>query len=567
MTPLDYIRNAKALMAEGADPDHPEQDLITATCRDFDETDLGNADRLMAWYGDFIRYTEEAGWVAYDGRKWDATGGQKVVHRMANDVVRKIRDEANFFDGDTGRWAKRMQHFTKSSKTSNVKAMMEAAAPSLTGSLDDFDTDAHLFAVENGVIDLTTGELLPHDPEHMITRIAGIVFDENATSDDWDQFIIDITCGDPVLARFLQIAVGYSLFASQKEQLAFFITGDEKNQDKNGSNGKSLFLSILSALFGEYHKTVDRKMVISKADGGIPNDIAALKGARLACGSEFKKTDVIAPETFKKLTGDEKVEARFLRREFFEFDNLATFWYATNYLPLVPDQDDGVWRRMVIIPFLAKFYEARSCPPGGKVKDTGLKDRLMQQLPGILNWALEGAREYAENGLTVPEHLFQVKDDRKTDFDPMASFLDICVEREDDALIAAADLRKAYESFCESQGEDTISKTAFGRRLEQMGIEKDAAASKARGLVFRAGATLTEAGQAYRDGDIATVKSWLKLADGPFQYRLGNSGMTKTASGLSELPEDVRRVVAPNGMLPKLNMKMQTSAGWFERVA
>lgn len=517
MEPTTNFRRISALMSAGNEQilaNESHRDVAILVSSDFTQNDLGNADRLVAHCSHILRHTPQTGWMAFDGRRWNRGTGAAKARNFANEVARAISEECQHLGSDKAvaaraAWAK------QSGQNARIKAMLETAEPDLSTSIDDFDKDENMMCLVNGVVDLRTGDLHAHAPEQMMSLLAGSSFDpkDRIECPLWEKFLDDIMCGDTEIVRFLQRAIGYSMFATAREQVAFFLTGDEEHKKQNGSNGKSLFLSILQAVMGEYATTVTRTLIVEKNHEGISNDVAKLKGKRVAFGSEFKRKDIIAAEQFKRLTGDENVEARFLHKEYFEFLNLATLWFATNYLPLVSDQDDGVWRRMVIIPFRAKFWPKETCPKGGKVKDNTLKERLMKGLPGILQWCIDGAMAYAAEGrLVMPEQLFAQREAKQVEFDPLRDFMQACVEQDPEATTPAVDFRRAYERFCEMNGMEPMSVTAFGRRMNEEGLVKDEALTKARGSVHRRGARLSKAGLACASRNMPALQDMLKVA-------------------------------------------------------
>jgi putative DNA primase/helicase len=401
---------AKSDGTENTSPVEPETyAVLTRAGAGFDLTDLGNADRLLAKYGTRMAFVEGIGWVVFDGRSWDRYSGDKRAKGLAGEIARGIKFECKHLEKDEVpfrlRWAER------SGRASSVKGMLEMAEPATLTPLEAFDQRPHLWNAQNGTLDLTTGQLAPFSPTNMLTGMGPLRFERGATCPTWDRFVADITCGDAELAELLQRAVGYSMYAHQEEQVAFFLAGDETNDKMNGSNGKSLFLAIVAAVFGQYQTGVDKGLITLDArKSGINSDVAALAGKRLGIGGEFERTDVLAEREFKRLTGEDVIKARFLRQEYFDFYSTATLWYATNYIPLIQSQDDGVYRRTIIIPFLAKFHDPRNCPEGGKVKDPKLKARLLTELEGVFRWCVEGAVAYAREGLKVPDHLYAVRE-------------------------------------------------------------------------------------------------------------------------------------------------------------
>ncbi|WHZ37335.1 phage/plasmid primase, P4 family [Sagittula sp. MA-2] len=463
----------------------------------FDLTHLGNSDRFLAKYGTRTAFAIGAGWVVFDGYCWDRYSGNERAKGMAGEIARAIKEECKFLKKKQVPY--RLQWAASSGRASAINGSLDVMKPAVMVSLDVFDRQPHLWNAQNGTLDLTTGQLAQFSPADMLTGMGPVDYDPKAPCPAWDAFITDITCGDGTLAGFLQRAVGYSMFAHQEEQVAFFLTGDETNDKMNGSNGKSLFLAIMAAVFGQYQTGVDKGLITQASrKSGINSDVAALSGKRLGIGGEFDRNDVMDEREFKRLTGDDVIKARFLRQEYFDFYSKATLWYATNYMPLIQSQDAGVYRRTIIIPFLAKFHDAHECPEGGKVKDPKLKARLLEELEGIFRWCVEGAVAYAQGGLNVPGHLYAVRNAKKGDFNPLSDFVSMCLDISPDKVEPASDLFRAYERFAEVNEGEKLPWAKFGRRLNGMGIVKDADLSKRR--IHRRGAGLNETGKAYLDG-------------------------------------------------------------------
>lgn len=483
-----------------------EYEILTAAGATFAQTDVGNADRLMVKYGSRMAHTAAAGWAVFDGKRWDIAGGDTRAMGIAGEVARAIFYECKELDDDKA-VARRIGWAEKSGRAGSLRGMLEAAAPSLSVDIAEFDKQAHLWNAPNCTIDLRTGAMLPHSPDDMLTRMSSVEYDPSAKAPTWERFLNDVFLGDRELIEFVQRMVGYAMFGHQDAQKAFFFIGDESKADENGSNGKSLFQAILRALFGEYSTGVDRSLIVEeKNKSSINNDVAKLSGARLGLGSELKKNDVLADREVKRLTGDDVISARFLRREYFDFVSQCTLFYSTNYVPLVTGQDDGVWRRLVFLPFTAKFWEARECPEGGIVKDPKMKSKLLAELPGILAWAVRGAMAYHagdvsdKDGLKVPERLYAARDSKKSEFDPFADFMDLCLDFGKEHSITSADLNRAYKNFCAVNGVKEMSDTALGLRVKGKGVDKDAELTRIRRQTVRRGAQLSELGRIYAAG-------------------------------------------------------------------
>lgn len=485
----------------------PEEDILTQACAEFSLNDFGHVARLIVRFGDKLRFVPEWGWVGYDGKRWDKDTGGVVATRLAQETLGDIVDEAEWIEakdpGAEGKCPKkeRFSYGMRSCSSSKVKSLLESAQNHLLAASYDFDTDPNLLGAQNGVVDLRTGKLHDHSPDFMITRLAGVDYDPDAQAPRWMQFLEEITINDKELETFLQDLMGYSAYGHQKEEICVFMTGDEKNQKKNGSNGKSKFLETYGAAMGEYKTATGRSLLVEKgASGGIPNDVAKLQGARVAIGSEFKRTDVVDEERYKQATGADTMQARFLQKEFFDFRSTATAIYSTNTIPLMTGLDDGTKRRLVIVPFLNKWYRHGECPPGGNLVDLDLEEKLLSELVGVFAWVIRGAISYHQKGrLHVPDKILAVRNEKMDDFNELYDFQSVCLEQCDDARVSVADLTACYQKFAAANGASDRKFTPqwFGRRLNDIGCVLDKQESRRLAFNVRKGFKLSKKGQEY----------------------------------------------------------------------
>jgi putative DNA primase/helicase len=501
---------AKMLCRGGETPN--QEDIETAACSTLRRTDLGNAERLLLRNRNELRFVTEAKvWAHYDGKRWDLTGGDLAALTMAQDVARLIYGEihwtANLDDAD-----EMTAHADRTSSARNTKGLLEQAKSLFCCSILDFDAadTADLFNVSNGTLNLRTGNLAKHDPADMLTRFCPIPFRADAEPTRFVQFIQEVCVDDnlnrdPEKEAFLQRALGYSMFGTNEEQKAFFITGRSNDRKKNGENGKGVLQNTMKAIFGDYYATVDRRLVCSDSRGEVdPKHNAALIGKRLAFGSELLKTDVFHPQNFKNLTGEDEVKAKLLYRDEVDLMNTAALWFLTNYMPFVPDDDEACYRRIVIIPFLNKFYAPADCPAGGFVRDNTLKKKLEAEREGILAWLVRGALEYVRcGGIEVSDRLKFVRDKTRADFDPLSEWEKRCIEYAPDAIESASNLFESARNFNKANGEAELTGTKVGRMLTERTIckiDRDPETGKLFRSTMRKGARLTETGQAYLRG-------------------------------------------------------------------
>lgn len=497
-----------------ADSGWDEDDTLTFACSQFTLNDFGHVARLAVRHGDRIRFVPELGWVAYDGKRWDAEKGDQVVRRLAQETLGDIVDEADFIDAksdeEEGKCPKkeRFAYALRACSSAKVKSLLETAQAHFLASVEDFDKDASLLGVHNGVVDLRTGALVPHDPGFMLTRLAAVDFDPDATAPRWERFLDEVMLGDGAVIQFLQELMGYAAFGHQKEEICAFCTGDESRQQDNGSNGKSVFLETIGKVYGEHRVTVSRKLLVEqKAGSGIPNDIAKLRGARIAIGAEFKRTDIVDEERYKQATGGDTLEARFLHREFFDFRSTAFPIFSTNTIPMLTGLDNGTKRRLLVIPFLNRWYRPEDCPPGEKVVDRDLEDTLAGELEGVMAWIVAGAVRYHQNGgLTIPSKLIAARDKKMKEFNPLQDFADICLEEAPRMTMPFADVAACYRNFIElNEGEGAAKKVTshwLGRRLNDIGFTADDAETRRLGVGIRRGYMLSEVGKKYLEGQV-----------------------------------------------------------------
>lgn len=434
-------------------------------------TELGNAERLVRDHGIDIRYyPNRKKWLVWDGIRWkpDQIG---LVKRLVNDSVRKMREEARLI-GDADK-RKELLKFQKTSESGKSVREILGHASSLEGIPvvpEDLDTNPWLINVNNGEIDLKTGELLPHRRENLITKLAPVTFNPTATCPTWIAFLEKIMDENKDMISFLQRAIGYSLTGDTREQCVFILHG-------NGSNGKSTFLNAITALFGEdYAINTPMETLMVRKGEGARNDIAALNGSRLVTAIEAEKGQTLAESMVKSLSGGDKMTARFLYGEYFTFIPEFKLFLATNHKPLIKGTDNAIWRRIRLAPFAITIRE--------EDKDLNLSAKLLVELSGILNWAIEGCLLWQKEGLGVPDEVKAATAEYRAEMDVMEAFLDECcvrgtgLQEENIVLIAA------YQGYCSSNGETPEKQRGFTSRLRELGFNNERSKSTGRMVWF-----------------------------------------------------------------------------------
>ncbi len=274
---------------------------------------------------------------------------------------------------------------------------------------------------------------------------------------DTAEILISGINGNEDLIAYLQRAFGYSLTGLIWEQILLFLHGI-------GANGKSVFLEILIALLGEYAVSTIIETIIVK-QRGIPNDVARLAGARVVAVSETAEGQRLNESLVKDLTGGDTVTARFLHREFFDFRPEFKLWIRGNHHPQIRGTDDGIWRRIHLIPFTVQIREGE--------RDKGLTDKLREELPGILAWAVKGCLEWQRTGLRAPVEVLNAVQGYRKEMDTLGTFLDERCVIGNEFSITAKELYAAYTEWCKTAGEHQASQKRFGMALTERGLNRD----------------------------------------------------------------------------------------------
>jgi len=455
--PEDAREQIERLVAEAPPSDPPQEEPDgDQPAEGFHLTDLGNAKRLVHRFGNNFHHCHELGPLVWDGRRWarDTAGrldqlAKKTVlgiYGAAAECQNQDRREA------LAKWAAK----SESAKRIRDTIALALTEPGIPISTEQLDAAPWLLNVANGTLNLKTGELCPHRREDFNTKLVPVKYDSNAACPIFDRFLKRVTGGDEDVAGFLRRAVGYSLTADTSEQCLFFLYG-------LGQNGKTTFLKAIIGCLGDYARQADFNTFLLKRGDTIPNDIARLVGCRFVCATEVEAGKRLAEVLVKQLTGGDRVAARFLHREFFEFDPTFKIWLGGNHKPVIRGTDLAVWRRIRLIPFVVTIPK--------EDRDPHLIGKLRAELPGVLAWAIRGCREWQEHGLDTPNVVQDATAAYRTEMDILGGFI------EDYCIVASATqttikgLYAAYGDWCEANGERALSKNVFSARLAERGFE------------------------------------------------------------------------------------------------
>jgi len=416
--------------------------------------DTGNAARFTDTFGDVVRYSYiRKNWYFYNGKTWELDQFGKVKS-LVDDVLEKMKKEPVYVSDDVEEEdaIKAQQKHIKYSRGSNGKTnMLKESQHLVPVDPETFDKDKHLLNVQNGYIDLKTGNLHEHDKNKYFTKIASIEYTDKIDCPLWLDFLNQIFDGNQELINYIQRAVGYSLSGSTEEQMMFILYG-------NGRNGKSVFLDIITEMLGNYTTNIQPQTIMVKNISNNANsDIARLQGARLVTTTEPNDGMRFDEGLVKQITGGDRVTARFLYGDEFEYHPEFKLWMATNHKPIIRGTDDGIWRRMAIIPFTVQIPKERV--------DKHLKYKLRREMTAILNWAVQGYQEWQRIGLSEPQIIKSQRQEYRTEMDVVELFIEECCFRKNGEREKASDLYNVYSSWAKENHQYLMSSTKFGKEM------------------------------------------------------------------------------------------------------
>jgi putative DNA primase/helicase len=419
--------------------------------RGYNLTDLGNAERFIAQHGANVRYCYAwSRWLVFTGARWERDESGHV-HRLAKETVRGIYQEAAATPDEERRKALG-KHAAKSEAETKIRGMLELAKSEAPISPDELDGDPWLLNAPNGTLDLRTGELREHRREDLLTKMAGADYHPTAEAPLWTA-TLERVLPSPALRAFFKKLCGYAITGDVSEHILAVLYG-------TGANGKSTILNALLEAANDYGMQAAPDLLVAKK-GAHPTEVADLFGKRLVASIEVEDGRRLAESLVKQLTGGDKVRARRMRQDFWQFDPTHKVFMAVNHKPEVRGTDTAIWRRIRLIPF------TETIPPGEQ--DKKLPEKLRGELSGILAWVVEGCLEWRREGLQAPEEVRKATGQYRSEMDVIGAFL------QDECAIGAdyrepfATVYKRYEEWCEDGGERAETRRKFNARLKERG--------------------------------------------------------------------------------------------------
>ena len=439
-------------------------------------SDLGNAHRLVAWYGDDLRHDPTQGWRVWRESVWrhDDAGAASVAQQAACRLHMSVLDQMRWateraiasapYENDsgvheTGKRAQGLLSWSRRSQNSpKLRAALALAAtvPPIACGAGIWDSAPMLLGVPNGTVDLVTGRLREAKRADYITRVAGTPFDPNASAPTFERFLAQVLPSEP-LRQFVWRSLGYSLTGLTTEQCFYLLHG-------SGANGKSTLLEAILHVLGDYSATTTSDTLMAVRQRGADNDLARLRGVRFVSASESGEQRSLDEERVKRLTGGDTVAARRLYKEPFEFRPAFKLWLASNYTPQIRGTDHGMWRRVRLVPFEQTI--------SAEDRDPQLAQKLRAEAPGILAWMVRGCLRWQKRGADAPLAVLAATDNYRAEQDVIGRFVAQCCVEDGDARCPAGALNSAFTAWCAKEGEERPSPRAFAAWLRQAGFSK-----------------------------------------------------------------------------------------------
>ena len=421
-----------------------------APAKRYEETDIGNGQRFVdVVQSDLLWVPQWGDWVKWTGKRWERID-ITAVRRIAHDVVMAMYHSANQggrLDTALAKWA------TKSASVARINAMIESAQPYLVVDAAIFDTHLDIINVGNGIVDLRTGRLSDHDRTKYFTKVIDIDYDMSAKAPQWKEILATIFDGDTDLIDYIHRAVGYTLTGRTDEHCLFFCYGI-------GKNGKSTFMNALQRIMGDYATTTSVEALLDASNRGENASpyMAQLPGKRIAVAQEMPEGRRMNESLIKSITGGDRISTRDLYKSVFEFVPTHHLWISGNHKPRIAGTDDGIWRRLRIVPFTVTI-------PAEKRRDSrAIEADIETEKQGILSWMIRGAQLWYMQGLGMAKAVQDATDEYRGEEDAIARFIAEECELGTMYSVGKALLYNEYQRWAQSEND----KVAMNRSQKYM---------------------------------------------------------------------------------------------------
>lgn len=400
-------------------------------------TDMGKAERFARQHGDKLKYVDAMGkWFCWNGR-YHEIDDTRQVYRLAKQVSRSIHADAAMF-GDKSEQKKINSWEVNSQSRARLEAMVALAKDEepIPARHTRFDTGIWLINCENCTYDLSRRKASNHYAGDMITKCTHVEYPIDSSFGPmlWLEFLSTIFGGDTDLIAFVQRLFGSALVGEQVEHLLVLLYG-------TGATGKSVFANVIQKAMGDYAGTAAPGLLMAKRNEQHPTALADLWGKRLLVVSETRDRESMDTGLVKSITGGDKIKARFMKQDFFEFEPSHMPVICTNHKPKLETTDYGTWRRLMMLPFEVTI------PP--EKQDNRLAEKLEEELPAILKWLIQGCLDWQDGRLEPPTKVVAATDQYRSEEDTLGSFVGECCLVGTEYKIKTSQLYDAYRKLRE----------------------------------------------------------------------------------------------------------------------
>ncbi len=411
-------------------------------------TDISTAEAFHEWMGDRLIYAEHEGrFFENKADVYDPASSAAVKAK----IIEFLKEPPN---------AGAISDPTKvraSQSSTRINAIYELSKALMRRDDREFNQHSYLIGTRNGVLDLTRRDLV--ETTDIITRRIGAEFHPHAWCPKFKAFLDQVFDGDNEKIEYVRRAIGYTLTGSVEAQVMFILIG-------SGANGKSVFLNLLQALMGDYGSSLPAHSIMQpKFSNDKTDDLASLSGKRFVFATEGEAGDKLAVAKIKRMTGGDMMSVKRLYKDYFNLKPEFKLWFASNDLPQISGNDDAIWRRIHVINFPVTFKPEE--------RDPKLLENLKGELPGILNWALEGLRQIGElkgDFLAPPESVRHSIAEYRSDNDNVSDFIAGACVRDPNERVMVGDLYNSYVSYCQNSGSEPQSNITFAKSLNRLGF-------------------------------------------------------------------------------------------------
>lgn len=475
---LDAVLRAEPYTNTGKETAEESQLLAAFPLNDFTNDDTGLADRVERFHGADIRYCVESGQFAiWDGKRWNFDGDRFLI-AWVNAVVEQMTEEVEELaeSGAQEEVVKAFRNWIRrcrmAGKPRHVMDKLKERIHLQVEKVVTFDANPYLLSCRNGTIDLRTGELRPHNRDDLLTLYTDVNYDPSAKSERWNKFMSGIMVDqegnhDPELEAFVKRTLGYCCTADVSQNVLFFATGD-------GGNGKTTLFEVVRGALGEYASVFDPSLLTGSGNKSYGSSVRemeglqALRGRRLSVGPEVESANVLKLSRSKQVSGGDTMRASAMYKNSYEFKPTAKLWLLVNHLPAVFDQTNSAWRRLLVVPFNAKFKR-------GVDANTKLQVELLEDVEAVLAWLIEGSvasmtllnESGGTDAIGSCKAVADASAEYRSMFDVIGQFIDDRCVIEASAGDYLDDIYTEFVMWCSENGRQPEEKNIFGMRLKE----------------------------------------------------------------------------------------------------